>query len=858
MKKLWNRTGSVLAALALMVCLFSLSMPVSGAGETFELTPVGSKEPVEISLSYDSPEALLKDMKKVSAGGSLELYFHETYLIAAVLDTATGEIYSTNPYNADLDPFSTGQIQKLLRSQVVLSYSDSSGKINTLWSATDCVELGQFEVTYTEKGVSVTYSLGEEKTRRLVPEVIGKEAFEAVLEKLSENAKAVRRLKALYKEATLEDGRAVYRAKKLNNKELDEVDGYFAAAGYTMEDLDADYASFGLAPPDTVFPNFQLTVEYTLTDRGLRVNIPADKFRYDTKSYYITDIKALEYFGAVNADQGHEGYVFLPDGSGTLLRFDDQTRNRQQLISGQVYGFDSSVSYPDEPRQGRTFHLPVFGIKKDNAGFFAIVTDGAALTSLSGYAGSQFGRYFAAFPTFRNTTREELELEQKVASFGSVSTAYLNDKNIYTGAYTVEYTFLNDTNSSYMGMAELYRAYLVEQGMTLSEKGAEHFLSIETLGTLTYTDKFLGIPYSASAKLTTFDQNREVLEFFQKEDVTALNLTLTSWRRGGLESTAANRFDPASVLGGKKEFTALGNWCKENGVGFYPDIDLPYVARDGWFDGFSANKDTTRLLNDHFGGLMTVRPDTSRYDRTTFRFALAPRLYAGYLDKFLKGYDKTGLDSLGLGTLGQYLNSDFRDKKEMNRQQNLKQMDEILSKASAEHALTFAGGNAYVLPYAAFVRGVPMTDSGYPGTVGVPFLQLVLNGAIPYSSEPVNMQNDPERALLECIESGTSPHYVLAMDNILKIKLTQHTEYYSVDGRYWLESAAQGYARYEAALEATDGAVIISHEQPASGVAKVSWSNGAVVFVNYNDTAYAEGDVTVPARDSLTVRGQEK
>lgn len=843
----------LLAAAMVLTGLPATAFAAESEGE-YTLTPVGSHEPYTVSLNYETPEALLSEMRQVAVNDSFELYIHDKNLVAAVRDLRSGALYFTNPYNAAQDTYYTESIRKGLESQIVIQYAGTDGQIVSLWSSEDCANFGQAEIQTIENGVEVTMSIGEEKERRLIPQAVAADRFEEkILSHFDPEERAYRRLKEVLYTKTTGDNGEIYIVRKLTNREQDEVEGYMLEAGYTYEDMDADHAANNVTVESVYFPNFQLKLRYTLTENGLSFSIPADSIRYDDKHFHLVSIKALEYFGAVCSREEHEGYILMPDGSGTLVDF-RASAGRQMLISGQVYGYDAAVTYPEVPRQGRTFHLPVFGIKQDDHALFAIITEGAGLSTISAYAGTHLGEYFAAFPTFAYTTREELLLERRVTSHGSSSIDYLYDDNVYVGNYTVEYAFLNGGDSTYTGMAHYYQKYLERQGMTRLGT-TETSLAVETIGTLNYTDKFLGIPYQAAAKLTTFEQNREILEALQERGVEHLSLTLEAWRNGGLDSTLANRLDPSSALGGKRDFLDLAQWCTEQNIAFYPNYDLIYVAEDKWFDGFSANRDTIRLMNDKLGGWMTVRPDTSMYDKSTFAYGLNPLKYASALQSLLGALDKAKVSSVGLGTLGTALNSNFSEKQQINREQNVQQIRVMLAGASEGRQLQFDGANAYVLPYADSVHSTPMTSSNYKGTTSVPFLQLVLNGMIPYSSEPINTEHDMQAALLRCIECGASPHYMVAQDNIQKIKLTEHTEYYSIDAAYWMDTMAEGYRTVSTALAPTGGSVITDHTVLDDGLVRVEYENGVRIYINYND-ADAEADgIMIPANGYRSVQG---
>lgn len=113
---------------------------------------------------------------------------------------------------------------------------------------------------------------------------------------------------------------------------------------------------------------------------------------------------------------------------------------------------------------------------------------------------------------------------------------------------------------------------------------------------------------------------------------------------------------------------------------------------------------------------------------------------------------------------------------------------------SGTYSLSFDGGNAYVLPYASNLNRVPIRHSGYTGeTSAVPFLQLAVAGAMTCQSASLNLDEDIQTALLGCIESRTSPSFVLAADHVQRLKTTEHTAYYAVSYPVLKETVLEQY-----------------------------------------------------------------
>ena len=225
MKKILKMIGLYCISLTVMLsALTSCSSDTIQKAE-FSLQPIGDKTKREIFLDYNSELELLNEMKSMYSSDKYELLLHPETLTVALRDLSNNEVYLTNPYNAASDPYYTGNIRKALESQIELSYATTDGKTSTLYSSSDCVSLGQYEVNQISKGISIVYSIGEEKNQQLVPMKISKADFEAILDKLSEsNSRAVRRLKALYKEDVFENGEKIYTARSISDKERSDID----------------------------------------------------------------------------------------------------------------------------------------------------------------------------------------------------------------------------------------------------------------------------------------------------------------------------------------------------------------------------------------------------------------------------------------------------------------------------------------------------------------------------------------------------------------------------------------------------------------------------------------------------------
>lgn len=869
-----KRTGWIGGLLAAAVLLGGAPgyQAATGAAADME-TPLETIAGAEntAGFAYESEAAMLADMRPAAENEAYSLYFHPQSLAVALADKRTGAVFTSNPYNAARDPNFTGDIQSSLVSQVAIHYIDNNNQTATLWSGPDCAALGQYTAKLYPDGVAFEMSIGKEQKQLLVPAAFTVETYERITGQLGSRAK--RRMNLFYSLTDLasvadEQERARLLAAypplkteplyicnaNVSRKEKNEIDGYMAEAGYTREEYEAVAGQFHIEVEEEIFANFKLTIRYRLTPDGLRVTIPHDGVSYDEEHFQLASITVLEYFGADLPQEGGEGYLFIPDGSGAILSLQDPSPNRRPLITGQVYGRDGAASQT-EPAEGEPYYLPVFGIVRNNrTALFAVIESGDAGSEITAKLGEPNGRYYTVYNTFSWTSREYVTLEAKVASNGSTRRVYLCDKNGYRSDMTLAFYPLTGEKASYSGMAAVYRAVLLEKGMR-QEGAAGPVFQLQTLGTADYTTSLLGFRYRADAEFTSYRENMEMVRYFQDRGVEDIHLSLLGYEKYGLDSGAANRVRLSGALGGARGFSELLDWCAAENVGFSVRSNMLFVGKDRWFDGFSARRDSSRTLQRVQASVSRMQPDTLEYENP--RYCLSPRMYERFFERFFADCGERKIGEVVLGEVGRYLNSDFSQKEPINREQTAARLAQLLGAQKDRLKLSFDGANAYVLPYAAAVTDLGMTHSGYAGeTAAVPFVQMVLSGSVAYSSAPINLKADKQTELLRCIASGTSPTYLLAYKNVDRLKQSAYSYYYAVDFQYLRERALEGYTYVADALAAAEGSRLVAHEVLADGVTVSTFENGAEIAVNCNRTAYAQGAIRVEAQ-SYTVLQKE-
>ena len=229
------------------------------------------------------------------------------------------------------------------------------------------------------------------------------------------------------------------------------------------------------------------------------------------------------------------------------------------------------------------------------------------------------------------------------------------------------------------------------------------------------------------------------------------------------------------------------------------------------------------------------------------------------MEKYFKKYNTSALSGISLRELGSTLYSDHH-KGSTDRDQALNYAKKALEYAAGQgKELLTAGAFGYAAEASDYIISAPTSDSGYDITDrSVPFYQLVLSGYRSYSTEPVNLSGNPEKAFLKAAETGSALNFSFTAQNGEKTEGTYLSGLYNSDYNDWLTTAAEQYRRLSEIFGATGGTALVSHRQLADGVYASTFENGAQVITNYTNSDYDMQGIKVTAMNYKLIRQGEQ
>jgi len=547
----------------------------------------------------------------------------------------------------------------------------------------------------------------------------------------------------------------------------------------------------------------------------------------------LVALTVMPAFGAAMSTE--DGYMLVPDGSGTLIHFKGYDLPNTTLQTMPLYGANTQdIERIDQNKEQNIYNvmLPVYGIRHHDGAMLAAVTEGGGDMSLNvamgGYQVAMLNRAYFQID-YRTYATHTVDNKQYVTI-----AEYRNP-----GDHAVKYFLLDDEHNDYSGMAVSYREYLVENGL-LNKNVVAGEVPVAVDLFMGATER--GFFFDKFVTATSYGDAQKILEELKAGGLNTLQAKLLAWGKGGYD-TLPTAPKAEGKLGGKSALENLMAYCKGESIDMYLNMDF-----------LNANKNT-----GSFNSRSDVnRSSTGKVITVDNRFILNPvKTFVGQTQAALDGlrFEKGG--SISFDAVGGILMYDYSKDMPTSREQALQSYTEGLALASGQLGrIAVTGGNAYVLPYVSRLSDIPDKDSRYfINDESVPFYQMVVHGYIDYTSVPGNQAYDLTWQKLRWIEYGSAPYFLLTEENPIVLNNSSYNELFSSQYAVWKDTVLEIGNEFSERLSAVWSQPMIRHEKLAEDVVKVTYENGMSVIINYTEEAYTADGVTVPALDYAVTGG---
>lgn len=818
------------------ICLTPLFLKLmTGSDFKTYLTVSGQETGTEFTPLKDTEKAVA-DMVLAAENENLKLYTNLTTTEVALYDKRSGKIYYSNPADR------AERLGSETDAQFTVTYYDSSRQRLTMNNYTMSVAKEQFTVEALENGIRYTYTLGDFSSETgIVPRQISTERLEMFLSNVSESD--AKNVKKRYKVSEDDPEMMVLLDSAITSINIKRMTAILTEAGYTQEDYELDMAD----TEESEKIGFMIPLDYRLTEDGVEIRIETDQIK-EFGEAKIYNIQLMRYFGAANTEE--EGYIFVPNGSGSLIYFNNGKSSYG--YTQYVYDVDPTVASFVVLENTTTAQLPVYGLKYEEGALFAVITQGDALARIDAGVSGNASDYNNVYTTFYLRGFELLEM---FGTTGAQADLPVVEDNLYETTLAVEYIPLSGDDADYSGMANYYRNRLIREGVlgdALANSNLPFYLDV--IGGVNVSNNIAGINYDKVVKMTTYEQALEIAENLTESGVSNIRMNYLGWFNGGYYHDVADKITDATKLGSKSDISRLNEYLEMTDGGLYGNVAFNTVKYGS--DRYLLSQEAAKYYAGKSLVLSDVCPYTLRrgndvlYEETVCS-VLSPRYLDYYVEHFLEEFADYDMNGIAARDLANVLTSDKKRTDFIDRQMALEITRHAFEtlEASGNNLLVY-GGNAYSFAYADDIIDAPLTASQFMIVdEEIPFYEMIIHGYINYAGAELNLMQAADRTelLLELIETGAAPRYVVSYENSDLIKYSGMNDMYSVRYDLYEEEMKNFYSELELALGDVVNVPMIKHEKLAEDVSRITYENGVILYVNRSEKdVYADG-IRIPA-----------
>lgn len=576
----------------------------------------------------------------------------------------------------------------------------------------------------------------------------------------------------------------------------------------------------------------ELTLNVHLVGDYLSVEIPNASITEN--QYQLRSVKVYQFMGAVFEDSV-PGYIFVPDGSGALIRY--QALNvHTDTYNFQYYGNDDSLTpmVDNEP----SLAFPITGVIQgiNQHGFVTIVEDGAPFANFSVSPAKNTLRFYFSYNEFRyrslyQTPRSESQANSQTGT--QVTQDEMNSCNV-----VIKYRFLAGNEANYVGMANIYKDYLLSTNrLDDSEFSAsKSSVLIEVIG----TEKKSGFIFNETLAMTTMNELSLMIQELN-ESIDFIKIIYKGFTKGGATSSGLNYSKKDPSLGTKSDYEYLMKTVSETNSNIYFYLDVAKVYEDG---SFNLYKDIAQRVNQN---LLQGNGLTKSY------YYVSPKtIKLQYLEN-MKRLQNQEITTYAIDTVGYKLYSDFKDKaNEIDRSE----MIEIVKSMFEEHESSnvLYRPNDYLLKYSDYYLSMPMTSSRYRiYSDTVPFMSYVLSGIMESYSPFQNFSSSSKIDILKMVDYNINPSYVISEKSAYLLQDTELGQIYSSSYSTWKEAIINQYQFVSSSLNEVKGSSVISRIALQPGFYLVTYDNGVQIYINYTNETLTDNLESVTARNYKVV-----
>ena len=586
---------------------------------------------------------------------------------------------------------------------------------------------------------------------------------------------------------------------------------------------DAKTASKSIKELEKGTPAAEITAEFKLVDGSFYVSIPDDGMKVP-EGINLESVTVLDYLSStLKTDK--DDFIFVPDGCGALIK---------NAASAEKAEYNVPVYKTNETSPASAV-VPAFGVKQGDAAYMALVESGDEFCEINASTGS------SSFVSGRAG-----------ATFNVTEMKYQKNKNgrytVYSGIRSgddlcVAYRFLSGKNASYSSFATACREMLIRDSV----------LSVSGVGQTEYYPIAVSIDCAAALNkngskirtLSTFEETEDIVSQLKAKGVNNAYVNLKNALIGANEQGDIKHAGLNKSLGSSEDYEKLYSYVSTQKMGLLIDIGL--ITSNRGSTGFSS-ADCMKSITGRLRTVTRENPfaDLSKEKTNVYR-VLKPSEIDGRVESLLRNFRNIPLSGYCVNDYADGFGIDYASGAVAG--QTAQTVKNANASLATERTLAVRRGNFDSIRSARLIMGLP-SETGYEQSAfytAIPFVQMVLHGTADYTFEPINTAVNMKKALLRCVEYGALPSFEW---------FYRETGEEIIDAAYKYDNSINIAAEYYekmSVLNSLRDCRIADHSLVKPGVYLSEYSDGSLVYVNYNENDVEVNDILIGAEDFVVI-----
>ena len=581
--------------------------------------------------------------------------------------------------------------------------------------------------------------------------------------------------------------------------------------------------------------NVDISLNITLTDSGINLTVPIDKLKDGGN---LLSLSLLPFFNC--GSKNDDGYILLPDGSGSLINFNNGRTAADEYVV-PIYGKDITSSTVTKPQQVYDAKLPIYGIKNGKSSFLAVINEGAAQAKIHASVNGRTTSFANSYSEFLLRGSDTVILGENAGNPQSYQMCQ-NDE-IDLKSISIDYLLFSGNDTDYNDMALAYRKTIVAS-YDMKEQSNSNRMYLDFYCATKKKKLFFGLPLTVTQRLSALGDIKKIVSDLNDNELSGINVVLHDWSKSQTSQKADKGLYPIGKVGTVNELKSLNNVLINQNGKLYPDFEIQKAAKSG--NGVSIYRHSVINISNMPAGEYQYKLNTLvKKSDASKTFFLKSNVVIEQLKKVTKSLSKKGFNAFSLSSFDAY--SDFDDKT-VSRNTYVSDIKKGLKSNINDLTLALGFPAEYSFSSVSVSLNTPKESNKYSITnESIPFYQLALSGLVDCVSSPINLSSEPDVELLKCLETGTALNFALITEDNSVVVNTDMNWLYSSDYAIWKDRIVSYYK----VMKQLDGAKITSHTKISEDVYLSKYSNNISVYVNYGQTDYQIENICVPAKGYL-------